>query len=123
VPDAEVEIEYMNFPPDMKKNAFAKKGNIEAPSDHFITMVHKTDANGVLTFTPPFGRLVGHLRPGFRTGQEVQGQGPVPGRPDLDPGRQSQKITPSPWGPAVKSRPPWPRAASGFRHSRPKTPK
>jgi cobalt/nickel transport protein len=54
VPDAEVEIEYMNYTPDMKKNAFAKKGNIEAPSDHFITMVHKTDANGVLTFSPPF---------------------------------------------------------------------
>ncbi|MFZ5812304.1 MAG: DUF4198 domain-containing protein [Thermodesulfobacteriota bacterium] len=54
VPDAEVEIEYMNFNPDMKANAFAKKGNIEVPSDHFITMVHKTDANGVLTFTPPF---------------------------------------------------------------------
>jgi cobalt/nickel transport protein len=38
----------------MKANAFAKKGNIEPPSDHFITMVHMTDANGVLTFTPPF---------------------------------------------------------------------
>ncbi len=54
VPNAEVEIEYMNYTPDMKNNKFSTKENITPPSDHFITMVHFTDANGVLTFTPPF---------------------------------------------------------------------
>ncbi len=53
VPFAEVEVEYLNHKPDMKKNAFAKEAAAKAPHDAFVTMTIKADANGVFTFGLP----------------------------------------------------------------------
>jgi len=53
VPYAEVEVEYLNHNPLMKKNMFAKEAKIKAPQSSFITMTIKSDANGVFTFGIP----------------------------------------------------------------------
>jgi cobalt/nickel transport protein len=53
VPFAEIEVEYLNHAPEMDKNAFAKKAEVEAPQDSFVTMGIKADANGEFTFGIP----------------------------------------------------------------------
>ena len=53
VPFAEIEVEYMNFEPDMQNNRFSEKGNITPPADAFVTMTIFTDANGTFTFGIP----------------------------------------------------------------------
>lgn len=53
VPFAEVEVEYMNHRPDLKKNAFERKGAVSAPHDAFVTLTIKADANGTFAFAMP----------------------------------------------------------------------
>lgn len=53
VPNAEIEVEYMNHRPLMAYNAFARKAKVEAPQDAFVTMSIKADANGKFTFGIP----------------------------------------------------------------------
>jgi len=53
VPDAEIEVEYINHEMLMKRNAFAKKAKVEAPQDAFVTLTIKADSNGVFTFGIP----------------------------------------------------------------------
>lgn len=53
VPFAEIEVEYMNHRPDLKKNAFERKGAISAPHDAFVTLTIKADANGTFAFAMP----------------------------------------------------------------------
>ncbi|WP_286239433.1 DUF4198 domain-containing protein [Neptuniibacter halophilus] len=53
VPFAELEVEYINYEPDLTQNAFAKEANMKVPSDVFITMTIKADANGTFTFGIP----------------------------------------------------------------------
>ena len=74
VPNAELEIEYMAYKPDMKKNAFAKDAMVEPASDHFVTMAHKTDAHGMLTFTPPFAGWWGFCALGSGPDKEFKGK-------------------------------------------------
>lgn len=52
-PYAEIEVEYMNHQPLMDKNAFAKKAQVEAPQDAFVTMTIKANANGEFSFGIP----------------------------------------------------------------------
>jgi cobalt/nickel transport protein len=53
VPNAEIEVEYLNHEPDMKKNAFAGKAKVRAPQDSFVTMTIKANANGEFAFGLP----------------------------------------------------------------------
>ncbi len=53
VPNAEVEIEYMNHQPILDKNAFAEEAAAEAPQDAFVLQTIFADANGVFTFGIP----------------------------------------------------------------------
>ncbi|PIE71313.1 MAG: nickel transporter [Deltaproteobacteria bacterium] len=53
VPFAEIEVEYMNHKPNMKKNAFAKKAAVEAPQDCFVTMTIKANKDGEFAFGIP----------------------------------------------------------------------
>lgn len=53
VPFAEIEVEYINYLPDMKADKFAEKASINPPADAFITMTIKADANGTFTFALP----------------------------------------------------------------------
>ncbi len=53
VANHDVEVEYMNHEPDMKKNAFKKEAKSEAPQDAFVTMGIKTDAHGYIEFAVP----------------------------------------------------------------------
>ncbi|WP_245583313.1 DUF4198 domain-containing protein [Oceanospirillum beijerinckii] len=53
VPFAEIEVEYINYEPDMAADKFADKANINPPADAFVTMTIKADANGTFTFALP----------------------------------------------------------------------
>ncbi|MFO7859686.1 MAG: DUF4198 domain-containing protein [Desulfosalsimonas sp.] len=53
VPHAEIEVEYLNHEPDMKKNAFARKAKVRAPQDSFVTMTIKANVNGEFAFGIP----------------------------------------------------------------------
>ena len=53
VPFAEIEVEYVNYQPNVKANAFSKQPTISPPADAFITMTIFADANGTFTFGIP----------------------------------------------------------------------
>ena len=53
VPNAEIEIEYMNHMPLLDKKAFAKEAAAEAPQDAFVLQTIFADDNGVFTFGIP----------------------------------------------------------------------
>jgi len=53
VPNAELEIEYMNHAPDMKNRKFEKKAAVEAPQDSFVTMGIRTNDRGEFTIGLP----------------------------------------------------------------------
>jgi len=53
VPFAEIEVEYMNYEPDLKNNSFSKTATITPPADAFITLTIYADANGTFTFGIP----------------------------------------------------------------------
>ncbi len=53
VPDAEIEVEFMNHPPVAGKNAFQKQALATAPQDAFVTLGIKADANGEFAFGIP----------------------------------------------------------------------
>ncbi len=50
VPNAEVEIEFMNHKPRLETNSFAEEGEVEAPQDSFVLQTIFADENGVFTF-------------------------------------------------------------------------
>lgn len=51
VPFAAIEVEFMNYVPDMQKNHFAKQPIMTPPSDIFVTQTIYTDANGTFHFS------------------------------------------------------------------------
>ena len=53
VPNAEIEIEYLNHQPLLDKNAFAREGAVEAPQDAYVLQTIFADQNGVFTFGIP----------------------------------------------------------------------
>ncbi|NCC25030.1 MAG: DUF4198 domain-containing protein [Deltaproteobacteria bacterium] len=53
VPNAEIEVEYLNHPPVPGKNTFQKEPLVVAPQDAFVTMTIKADANGQFCFGIP----------------------------------------------------------------------
>ena len=53
VPDAEIEVEYINHAPDMTAHTFAKKGAVAAPTAAYDAMNVRSDANGTFTIGLP----------------------------------------------------------------------
>jgi len=53
VPNAEIEVEYLNHQPLSAHHAFAKKAEVEAPQDAFVTMTIKANVNGEFAFGIP----------------------------------------------------------------------
>ncbi|MFW5735174.1 MAG: DUF4198 domain-containing protein [Oceanidesulfovibrio sp.] len=53
VPDAEIEVEYMNHPPVPGRNAFQKEALVTAPQDAYVTMTIKADDDGRFAFGIP----------------------------------------------------------------------
>ncbi len=53
VPNAEIEVEYLNHEPVSADNAFAAKAEVEAPQDAFVTMTIKANVNGEFAFGIP----------------------------------------------------------------------
>jgi len=53
VPNAEIEIEYLNHKPDLDSNSFAREGAVEAPQDAYALQTIFADDNGVFTFGIP----------------------------------------------------------------------
>jgi cobalt/nickel transport protein len=53
VSHAEIEVEYLNHEPLTDKNAFAKRAEVEAPQDAFVTMTIKANVNGEFSFGIP----------------------------------------------------------------------
>ncbi|WP_415893796.1 DUF4198 domain-containing protein [Neptuniibacter sp. PT8_73] len=74
VPFAEIEVEYVNYEPDMKANAFAKEANMEVPADAFITQTIFADANGTFTFGIPKAGQWGFCALGVGSDKEHKGK-------------------------------------------------
>lgn len=74
VPFAEIEVEFLNHEPILKKNEFAKKGKVEAPQDAFTTMTIKADANGIFTFGIPKAGWWGFSALGVGPKKEYKGK-------------------------------------------------
>ncbi|WP_202973184.1 DUF4198 domain-containing protein [Psychromonas sp. psych-6C06] len=51
VPFAAIEVEFMNYTPDMQSNAFAKTPTMTPPADVFVTQTIYADANGTFHFS------------------------------------------------------------------------
>ena len=51
IPFAAVEVEFMNYKPDMVKNQFSKTPIMTPPSEVFVTQTIYTDANGTFHFS------------------------------------------------------------------------
>ncbi len=50
---ADIEVEFLNYQPNMQANTFAKKATYHYPSKHFTSISLKADQNGVFTFGVP----------------------------------------------------------------------
>ncbi len=74
VPDAEVEVEFMNHPPVPGKNEFQKDALATAPQDAFVTMGIKADANGQFAFGIPKAGWWGFAALGAGPAKEYKGK-------------------------------------------------
>jgi cobalt/nickel transport protein len=74
VPFAEIEVEYMNHQPQLEKNAFAQKAEVEAPQDAFVTMTIKANANGEFSFGIPRAGWWGFCALGAGPAKEHKGK-------------------------------------------------
>lgn len=74
VPYAEIEVEYVNYEPDMANNTFAKEANIAPPADVFVTMTIFADANGTFTFGIPKAGQWGFAALGVGPDKEFKGK-------------------------------------------------
>lgn len=74
VPFAEIEVAYMNFPPDMDNNAFADQGLIHYPADAFVNQSIRADANGTFSFGLPKAGHWGFVALGTGPDKAYQGK-------------------------------------------------
>ena len=74
VPFADIEVEYMNHQPQMSKNAFAQKAEVEAPQDAFVTMTIKANAVGEFSFGIPKAGWWGFCALGAGPTKEYKGK-------------------------------------------------
>ena len=74
VPFAEIEVEYMNHKPNMKRNNFDKAATLKAPHDAFVTLTIKADANGTFAFAMPRAGWWGFAALGVGPDKEFEGK-------------------------------------------------
>lgn len=74
VPYAELEVEYMNHEPMMKKNEFAKEAKAEAPQDSYVTMGIKANKDGEFSFGIPKAGWWGFCALGSGPAKEYKGK-------------------------------------------------
>ena len=74
VPFAEIEVEYVNYLPDMSKKAFASEPTIQVPAEAFITMTIYADQNGTFTFAIPKAGQWGFAALGVGPEKSYQGK-------------------------------------------------
>ncbi len=74
VPDAEIEVEFMNHPPVQGKNEFQKQALATAPQDAFVTLGIKADANGQFAFGIPKAGWWGFAALGAGPDKEYKGK-------------------------------------------------
>ncbi len=74
VPGAEVEVEYLAFPPDMKANAFAKTAVVNYPNSSLVTQTVIADQNGIFTFGLAKAGWWGFAALGIGPDKEYQGK-------------------------------------------------
>lgn len=74
VPNAEIEVEYMNHRPLSEKNAFAKESEVEAPQDAFVTMGIRANAIGEFAFGIPRAGWWGFCALGAGPAKEFKGK-------------------------------------------------
>lgn len=74
VPYAEIEVEYVNYLPDMQQNKFSKVANFVPPADVFITQTIYADANGTFTFGFPMAGQWGFAALGVGPKTEYKGK-------------------------------------------------
>lgn len=73
-PFAEIEVEFVNYLPDMDNNRFADQATITPPSEDFVTMTIFADANGTFTFGIPKAGQWGFAALGVGTDKEYKGK-------------------------------------------------
>lgn len=74
VPNAEIEVEYLNHAANMAANSFDKKAAVAAPHDCFITQAIKADANGVFVYAMPKAGWWGFAAMGVGPVKEFEGK-------------------------------------------------
>jgi len=73
VPNAEIEVEYLNRDVDMKNNKMGSS-RVEAPQDAFITMTIKANKDGEFTFAIPKAGFWGFCALGAGSDKEYKGK-------------------------------------------------
>ena len=74
VPFAEIEVEYMNYQPDVANNRFADKALSTPPAEAFVTMTIFADANGTFNFSVPKAGHWGFAALGVGPDKEYKGK-------------------------------------------------
>lgn len=74
VPFAEIEVEYVNYLPDVANKKFADKATITPPAEAFETITIFADANGTFTFALPKAGQWGFAALGVGTDKEYKGK-------------------------------------------------
>jgi len=74
VPFAEIEVEFVNYAPDMQTNSFSPTPILVPPSNAFITMTLFADANGTFSFGIPKAGQWGFAAIGVGAVTEYQGE-------------------------------------------------
>jgi len=74
VPNAEIEVEFLNHAPNLANNTFKKEAGMDAPQDCFITQVIKADANGVFVYGIPKAGWWGFAAMGTGPVKEFEGK-------------------------------------------------
>jgi len=74
VPGAEIEVEYINYLPDMEKNAFDNEGQYEYPNDFYQAISIRADNEGKFTFGVPKAGIWGFAALGVGPDTEHEGK-------------------------------------------------
>ncbi len=74
VPNAVIEVEYLNHDIDVKNNVISKTAHFKAPHQSFITQTIKADSNGKFTFGIPKSGWWGFAALGSGSDKEYKGK-------------------------------------------------